>query len=174
VYNYIAYDYAERAKRLGLATALADIAIKYAESAEDSASHFDTRGWVYFQSRNYEKALADLEQAARLSPGPSEEVLGHLAQAQLKTGRVDEAFDTFRTVLVSGEYADARENIDAIMDQKGYTRRQREAFENDLWAERMERAVPVQPFTLTALDGSTFEYKPEASTVSIINFFSPT
>ncbi|MGD9140404.1 MAG: tetratricopeptide repeat protein [bacterium] len=174
VYNYIAYDYAEKAKRLMLAATLADRAVEFAESAEDSSSYLDTRGWVHFMARDYEKALIDLEEAVRITPEPSPEILGHLARAQLKLGRSDEAFDTFRTVLVMGEYSDARENIAAIMDRKGYTGRQREAFESDLWAERMDRAETVDPFTLKTLDGSDFEYRPDASTLSIINFFSPT
>lgn len=174
VYNYVAFDYAEKARRLGLATTLADRAVEFAESAEDSSSHLDTRGWVYYQGRNYEKALANLEEAARIAPEPSDEVLGHLAQAQLKMGKVDEAFDTFRAVLIMGERPEARENIEAIMAQRGYTHTQREAFEDGVWVERFARAEPVESFKLPALDGSEYEYKPEASTVSIINFFSPT
>lgn len=174
VYNYIAFDYAEKARRLGLAMTLADKAVEFAESAEDSASHLDTRGWVYFQGRNYENALRDLEEAARIAPEPSDEVLGHLALAQLKMGKVDQAFDTFRAVLVMGEYAEARENIEALMDQRGYTRRQRDAFENDIWEERFARAERVEPFVLPALDGRDYEYRPEAFPVWIINFFGPT
>jgi len=174
VYNYVAFDYAEKAKRLGLATTLADRAVEFAESAEDSSSHLDTRGWVYYQGRNYEKALADLEKAVRIAPEPSDEVLGHLAQAQLKMGKTDDAFDTFRTVLIMGERPEARENIEAIMDQKGYTSRQRMAFEDGVWEERFARAELVESFKLPALDGTEYEYKPEASTVSVINFFSPT
>lgn len=174
VYNYIAYDYAEMAKRLGLAATLADRAVEFAGSAEDSASHLDTRGWIYFQARDYEKALADLEEAARIAPEPSDEMLGHLAKAQLKMGKVDEAFETFRTVLVMGEYPEARESIEALMNQKGFTRRQREAFENDIWEQRIARAEMVEAFTLPALDGGTYDFAPGASTVSVINFFSPT
>ena len=174
VYNYVAYDYAEKGRRLGLAASLAQKAVEYAESAEDSASHLDTRGWVYFQAREYEKALADLEAAVLIAPEPSDEVLGHLANAQLKTGRVDDAFDTFRKVLVMGEHPDARENIEVLMDQKGYTRAQRSDFEEGVWAERLDRAEAVEPFTLPALDGSEYAYEPSASAVSIINFFSPT
>jgi lipopolysaccharide biosynthesis regulator YciM len=174
IYNYIAYDYAEKAKRLGLATTLADRAVEFAESAQDSASHLDTRGWVYFQGKNYEKALTDLEEAVRIAPEPSDEILGHLAQAQLKTGRVDEAFDTFTKVLVMGEYREARESIAEIMKQKGYNRRQRVAYENKLWEERFARAEQVEPFAMPAMDGSTYEFKPAASTVTVINFFSPT
>lgn len=174
VYNYIAYDYAERDERLGLAATLADRAVDFAGSAEDSSSYLDTRGWVYFKAGDYERALGDLEEAVRVSPEPSAEILGHLAEAQLKMGRNDEAFDTFREVLVMGEYAGARENIAALMDRRGYTRQQRETFEKDLWTERMDRAAIVEPFTLKKLDGADFEYRPEASTLSIINFFSPT
>jgi tetratricopeptide (TPR) repeat protein len=174
VYNYIAYDYAEKAKRLMLAATLADRAVEFAESAEDSASHLDTRGWIYFQGRDYERALTDLEEAARIAPEPSDEVLGHLAQAQLKTGRTDEAFDTFRAVLVMGEYPEARENIEVLMNQRGFTRRQKEAFESDLWEARIARAELIAPFTLPALAGGTYDYEPGASAVSIINFFSPT
>jgi len=174
VYNYIAFDYAEKARRLGLAMTLADRAVEFAESADDSSSNLDTRGWICYQGRNYEKALADLEEAVRMAPEPSDEVLGHLAQAQLKMGRVDDAFDTFRTVLVIGERPEAREGIEAIMDEKGYTSGQRKAFEDEVWEERFARAESVQSFKLPALDGREYEYKPEASTVSIINFFSPT
>ena len=174
VYNYIAFDYAEKGRRLGLAAVLAERAVEFAGSADDSASHLDTRGWVHFQSREYEKALADLEAAVRIAPEPSDEVLGHLAQAQLKTGRTDEAFDTFRTVLVMGEHPDARENIEALMRQKGFTSAQMKDFEEGVWEDRMARAEKVDPFTLEALDGSEYAYEPAASTVSIINFFSPT
>lgn len=174
VYNYVAFDYAEKARRLGLATTLAERAVEFAESADDSSSYLDTRGWVYYQGHNYEKALPDLEEAVRIAPEPSDEVLGHLAQTQIKMGKVDDAFDTFRTVLVMGERPEARENIEAIMEQKGYTRGQMKAFEDGVWEERFARAEPVESFKLPALDGGEYEYKPEASTVSIINFFSPT
>ncbi len=174
VYNYIAFDYAEKAEHLDLATKLADRAVEFAESAGDSSSHLDTRGWVRYQARDYEKALADLEEAAGIAPEPSDEVLAHLAQAQLKMGRVDDAFDTFREVLVMGERPEARENIEALMNQKGYTRAQREAFEDGVWQERLARAEPVEAFALPALDGGEYEYKPGESPVSIINFFSPT
>ncbi len=173
-YNDIAYDYALKGKRLGLAATLADKAVEFAESAGDSSAYLDTRGWVYFQARDYAKALSDLEQAVRLAPEASEEVLGHLARAQLKTGRTDEAFETFRTILVMGEYADARDGIEAIMDEKGYTSDQREDFEIGLWDERVARAVQVEPFALAAIGGGKFEFKPEASPVTVINIFSPT
>jgi tetratricopeptide (TPR) repeat protein len=174
VYNYIAFDFAEKGRRLDAAAKLADRAIELAESAEDSASYLDTRGWVYYQQQDYEKAVGDLEEAVRIAPEPSDEVLGHFAQALLKTGRVDEAFETFRTVLVMGEYGDARENIEALMNQRGYTSRQMKVFESELWNERFARAEPVEPFTLPTLDGSAYEYRPGASDVSVINFFSPT
>jgi hypothetical protein len=157
-----------------VAGSLADKAVEFAKSADDSASHLDTRGWVHYQARAYEKALADLEEAVRIATEPSVEVLGHLAQAQLKTGKVDDAFDTFRAVLVMGELSEARENIEVLMDRKGYTRGQRESFESDLWEERLARAGSVEPFTMMALDGSEYDYRPGESPVSIINFFSPT
>jgi tetratricopeptide (TPR) repeat protein len=174
VYNYIAFDYAEKGKRLDLAMALADRAIEFAESAEDSSSYLDTRGWARYQMRDYEQALKDLEEATRLAPEPSAEILEHLGQAQLKTGRVDEAFQTFREVLVMGEYAEARAQAGDIMNRKGYTLRQRDAFEAALWEERMARAEIIEPFTLPALSGGDYEYIPENSSVSVLNFFSPT
>lgn len=174
VYNYIAFDFAEKGIRLDAAERLADRAVGLAESAEDSASYLDTRGWVHYQQQDYKKAIGDLEEAVRVAPEPSDEVLGHLAQAQLRTGRVDEAFKTFRAVLLMGEYESARENIEVLMDQKGYTSRQKKIFESDLWKERLAQAEPVAAFTLPALDGNAYEYSPGASNVSIINFFSPT
>lgn len=174
VYNYIAFDFAEKGRRLDAAEKLADRAIELAESAEDSASFLDTRGWVYYQQEDYARAIGDLEDAVRIAPEPSDEVLEHLAQVQLKTGMVDEAFETFKAVLVMGEYASARENVEALMDRKGYTSRQKKVFESDLWKERFARARPVESFTLPALDGGAYEYKPGASDVAIINFFSPT
>lgn len=174
VYNYIAYNYAERGKRLGIALKLSEQAILYAESADDSSSYLDTRGWLYYQMKEYAKALADLEKAARMVPEPSDEILGHLGQAQLKSGRPDEAFETFRALLVMGEYPLARENIHALMERKDYTAADRKAFEEGVWAERYTRALTVEPFTLPALHGGDYTYRPEASAVSIINFFGPT
>jgi tetratricopeptide (TPR) repeat protein len=174
VQNYIAFDLAEKGEHLDLSLSLADRALAYAEDAGDSASYLDTRGWAYYRKGDYDRALADLEEAAEISPEPSDEILSHLGDALLKTGRTEEAFETFRSVLLLGEYQEARDRIEFLMDRMNYTDKEREAFESSLWEERLARAPIVEPFTLPALGGGRHEYQPGASAVSVINFFSPT
>jgi tetratricopeptide (TPR) repeat protein len=174
IYNHIGYDLAEKGEELDLALSLCDKGVEFAEGSRDSASHLDSRGWVYYKKGMYPEAIADLEAAVALQKEPDEEVLRHLAYAFLKGGHSDRAFDTFRSMLVMGEYDFARSKLDSMMQVKGYTAEQVEMFESSIWKERMDRAGLAQAFALPTLDGVRYEFAPPGDEITVINFFSPT
>jgi tetratricopeptide (TPR) repeat protein len=174
IYNHIGYDLADQGEELELALSLCSMAVELAESGRDSASHLDSRGWVYYKMGRYPEAIADLEAAVAIQDEPDEEVLKHLAYATLKGGRSDKAFDTFRSILVMGEYDFARSKLDSLMKVKGYTPEQIDAFENSIWQDRIEGAELAQGFRLPAVTGGEYEFTSPGSEITVINFFSPT
>jgi tetratricopeptide (TPR) repeat protein len=173
VYEYLASDITQRELDLDIALALSNGALKYAESADDSASSFDSRGWIYYKQGDYDKAMGDLRRAVELTQDPYEPFLRHLGKAALKAGDGDAAFDTFRSILVLGEYDYAQATLDSLMDSRGYSARQRGEFERGIWDSRLAAAEPAQAFSLPDLADVEYSFDP-AGKVSLINFMSPT
>jgi tetratricopeptide (TPR) repeat protein len=134
----------------------------------------DSRGWVNYKLGEYDRAVADLEVAAGLFDPPYEEVLRHLAQAALKAGRSDKAFETLKTILVMGEYDYVRTALDSLMDARGYSPEDKAGFEESIWETRMAEASDAQAFTLPTLAGESYDFDPKAGRVTVINFMSPT
>jgi len=174
VYSYIGYDLGDRDMDLDLALALCDKALELSKTGEDSAGSFDSRGWIYLKKGAYEKALRDFEMAVALLEEPYEEFLAHLAQAALKAGESDKAFDTFESIVVMGEYDYARTSLDSLMDVRGYSQEQKEEFERSIWESRIADAEPAESFNLPTLAGAFYRYGPTAGRVSLLNFTSPT
>jgi tetratricopeptide (TPR) repeat protein len=174
IYNAIGYGFADRGEKLDLALAMCDKAIELADNRSDSASYIDSRGWVYYKKGMYEEAVTNLETSVALAEEPSEEVLQHLAYASLGAGDDDKAFDTFKRILVMGEYDYARASIDSLMDVRGYSAGEIAAFDRSLWDARLAAAQPAAAFDLPTLDGESYAFDPAGGTVVIINFLSPT
>jgi tetratricopeptide (TPR) repeat protein len=173
IYNYMGYDLAEKGERPELALALCRRAVELAETRQDSASYLDSRGWAYYRSGMYHEAIDDLELALSLYDGPYEEVLKHLGYACLRAEEPDKAFDTFKSILVMGEYDYARHTLDSLMALKGFTPQQLNAFEQSIWNERIEGAKLAEGFTMPTIAGTEHRFDP-GKTVTVINFMSPT
>ena len=174
VYNYIGYDLAERDRDLDLALRLCARALELAETADDSASYLDSRGWVFYRQGEYSRAIADLEMARELYSEPYEEVLKHLAYATLKAGQNEKAFETFKAILVMGEYDYARDVLDSLMTVQGWQAADMAALEETIWDARLAAAQPAEGFEMPSLSGEVYAYDPSQGGISIINFMSPT
>jgi len=174
VYNYIGYDLAGRGRDLELALALCGKAVELAKDASDSSAALDSRGFTYYRKGMYGESVADLERAVALSPEPDVEIVNHLADAYLANGETQKGFDSFRQVLVTGEYEHAREAIDSLMTAERYSPVKRSRFEESLWQDRIDRSKPATAFTLPTLEGATFEFQPGSGDIFVLNFMSPT
>ena len=80
--NNYAFNLAERESRLSYADSLIDIALKM-----DSANPFfmDTKGWILFKQKNYEKAINWIKNAIEVDPN-NVEYYEHLKEVYLATG----------------------------------------------------------------------------------------
>lgn len=174
IYNYIGYDLAERNRDLELALSLCTKAVELSRTGRDSASCLDSRGFVQYQRGAYLEAITDLEAAARLYEEPSEEVLGHLANAYLKAGDSDKAFAAFKSILLLGEYEGARAAVDSALAARGYSAKRKQQFEEALWQERLSAAEPAIAFAMPTLQGDTYNFMPTKGGIVVLNFMSPT
>jgi hypothetical protein len=174
IYNYIGYDLAERGLELDLALPLTGIALDLAENRDDSAGYIDSRGWIYYKKGMYEEASRDLEKAVDIIEEPDEEILMHLAYTYLRGGNSSRAFEAFKSILVKGEYDYARTILDSLMIDLGYSAREKRAFEESIWGERIAAATPAQGFRLPTLTGDSHEFDPLKTGIKVINFMTPT
>lgn len=174
VYNSIGYDLAERKRDLDLAFSLCTKAIQLAKTGRDSAMCLDSRGFVQYQRGMYREAITDLEAAAALYEEPDEEVLGHLANAYLKAGEDEKAFSALRSIMLLGEYDQARTSVDSMLAARGYSAKKKQQFEQGLWEERLAAAKPAIAFAMPTLQGETYNYMPTEGEIVVLNFMSPT
>jgi tetratricopeptide (TPR) repeat protein len=174
IYNFIGYDLAERGRDLELAVDLCNQAIRLSKDRRDSAMCLDSRGFAYYLRGMYPEALADLEAAAALYDEPDTEVLTHLANAYLRSGAAGKAFDTFRRILLFGEYDQARAAIDSMMTAQHYSQKKRDLFEEALWQDRLAGARLATAFSMPTLKSESYAYEPAAGNIVVLNFMSPT
>ncbi len=85
--NNLAYLYAVQGKHLDEALSLVNNALK---KAPENSSYLDTKGWVYYQLGEYDKARRFLERALEAS-GENAEVLEHLGDVYTRLGQPDKA-----------------------------------------------------------------------------------
>jgi tetratricopeptide (TPR) repeat protein len=79
-YNGFAYDlHAELGLNVKDGLRLVNKALKHTSDKESKGAYLDTRGWLFYQAGEYEKARSDLEMALSLTMGTLYEHL-HLAQ----------------------------------------------------------------------------------------------
>jgi tetratricopeptide (TPR) repeat protein len=174
LYNYIGYDMAERGRDLDLALALCRKSVELAKTAQDSAMCLDSEGFAYYQKSMYREAVAAMEKSVALYGEPFEEGLQHLAMAYLKAGENTKAFDTYRKILVIGEYDYARAFVDSVMTADRYSPGQRQQFDQALWQARAAAGVAAPAFSMPALTGETVSFEPAAGKIVVLNFMSPT
>ena len=85
--NYLGYTYADLGVKLDQAL---DLITRALEAKPDDGFITDSLGWVYYQMKDYEKAIPILEKAARLSD--HETIISeHLGDAYAKVGRIEDA-----------------------------------------------------------------------------------
>ncbi|MBU3954334.1 MAG: tetratricopeptide repeat protein [Proteobacteria bacterium] len=100
--NYLGYTYADMGIHLEEALALISRALE--QKPEDSYIT-DSMGWVYYQMKDYEKAIHYLEKAARLSNFETI-IAGHLADAYVKAGQMDTALAMYKKALTNAKKED--------------------------------------------------------------------
>jgi tetratricopeptide (TPR) repeat protein len=174
VYNYVGYDLAERGLDLDLAMSLCQKSVELSKTREDSAMCFDSRGFVYYKKGMYKEAITDFEKSVELYGEPFEDGLKHLADAYLKAGENEKAFQTSRRILLMGEYESARAMIDSMATAGKYSARKRQQFEDGLWQERLAGAKPAVAFAMTTLGGDQVSFEPAKGGIVLLNFSSPT
>ncbi|MBI3892097.1 MAG: tetratricopeptide repeat protein, partial [Candidatus Wallbacteria bacterium] len=93
--NNLAYLFSEKDVRLEEALQLVEEAL---ERQPDNAAFLDTKGWVFFKMKKYDKAVEFLQKAVELSPETSELHL-HLGKVYLATRDFDRAVKSFESAL---------------------------------------------------------------------------
>ena len=93
--NYLGYTYADMGNNLEQALDLVSRAMKL---KPENGYITDSMGWVYYQKKDYEKAVHFLEKAARLSDFESI-IASHLADAYVKAGQLEKALATYQKAL---------------------------------------------------------------------------
>lgn len=173
IYNYIGFDLAERGEKPELALALCKKAVELAADSGDSASYLDSRGWAYYRNGMYQEAIDDLDLALGLYDEPYEEVLKHLGYACLAANQSAKAFETFRSILVMGEYDYARSTLDSLMAVSGTTPDEMHAFDESIWDDRIERSEMADAFSMPTIAGGDHRFDP-GNMIAVLNFMSPT
>jgi len=93
--NFLGYSYAEAGIHLDEAESL----IRAALRAKPESGHIvDSLGWVFYKKGQFERAVEELERAAKLMPQDGI-VAEHLGDAYLKSKRPGEALRTYRRAL---------------------------------------------------------------------------
>ena len=93
--NYLSYSMAIRNEDLEKANLLIDRALKI---DPNNGFFLDTLGWIQFKKKKYNLAIYNLQRAIVLQPNSSE-IMDHLADCYLKTGRLKEArFEWYRAL----------------------------------------------------------------------------
>lgn len=93
--NYLGYMWAERGMKLDIAEKL----IRRALSLKpEDGFYLDSLGWVFYQRKEYEKALEFLIKAANIEPDEGV-IIEHVGDAHLKLHRVDDARKSFEEAL---------------------------------------------------------------------------
>jgi len=92
--NYVGYTFAERNDSLEYALELINRALTL---EEDNGYYIDSRGWVFYQMKQYEKALEDLKRAATIIEDAV--ILEHLGDVYMKLDDVKRAKDAYIKAL---------------------------------------------------------------------------
>lgn len=94
-YNYLGYLFAERGEKLDEAEKLI---LKALELKPSDGFYLDSLGWVFYQRKDYSKALQHLEKALEIVPKEGV-ILEHLAEVYAAMGKVTEAERAFDSAL---------------------------------------------------------------------------
>ena len=112
-FNYLGYLFAERGEHLDEAEKL----ILHALGLRPNDGYYlDSLAWVYYQKRDYQKALQTIEKALAASPGEGV-ILEHLAEIMVALDKFDEAERAFEESLKSKLDDRDRDRIKKKADQ---------------------------------------------------------
>ncbi|OPX18251.1 hypothetical protein BXT86_02015 [candidate division WOR-3 bacterium 4484_100] len=92
--NYVGYTFAEKNDSLEYALELINRALSI---DPNNGYYIDSRGWVYYQMGEFDKALTELERAAELAPDPV--ILEHLGDVYVKLNKLDDARQAYIQAL---------------------------------------------------------------------------
>lgn len=95
--NYLGYLFAEANENLDEAESLIKRAL---ELKPDDGFYKDSLAWVYYQKRDYKKALSLLEEAIKIVPDEGV-ILEHLADVHLASGNKEKALDYYAKALAA-------------------------------------------------------------------------
>lgn len=95
--NNYAYYLAERKAKLPRAKELAE---KLLAAQPEEASYIDTYGWILYAAKEYDKALEQLEKAAKLSQDGT--ILEHYGDALYKNGKKQQALEQWKKAKKAG------------------------------------------------------------------------
>jgi tetratricopeptide (TPR) repeat protein len=96
VNNNYAYALSERGIQLNRAMKMVDIALR---ADSNNSSYLDTKGWIYFKLKQYDKAL-DYIQKSISAGGESATTLEHLGDAKFMTGEKRAALELWQKALI--------------------------------------------------------------------------
>ncbi len=112
--NDLGYLWADAGKHLQRALEMIQVAV--AEDPKNMA-YRDSLGWVLYRLGRYPEAVAELKVAAAV-PEPDGVILDHLAEAQLLSGEIADAIETWRRAVTvyeqDGEPEEARQVSEKI------------------------------------------------------------
>lgn len=92
--NYVGYTFAQKNERLEYALELIDRALLL---DPNNGYFLDSRGWVFYQMGEYEKALEDLERATDIVEDAV--ILEHLGDVYMKLGEQEKAREAYEKAL---------------------------------------------------------------------------
>ena len=92
--NYVGYTYAEKNERLDYAL---DLINKALILDPGNGYYIDSRGWVYYQMGEYERAREDLERAASIAEDAV--ILEHLGDVYMKLNEPEKARQVYEKAL---------------------------------------------------------------------------
>ena len=172
IYNEMGYQLADAGKHLDLAIRLCQKSVDLAKEDMDKSYAYDSLGWAYLKAGDAAKAVDALTQAKNLAgEGVDETVLGHLAMAQVKAKNAEGAIKTYLEMMSSGEFAEARTELDSLY---AVTKRAPESLEADIKALRAKKMTAATDFALTGADGKQVSLAGLKGKVVVLNFMSPT
>jgi tetratricopeptide (TPR) repeat protein len=92
--NYVGYTFAQKNERLEYALELIDRALLL---DPNNGYFLDSRGWVFYQMGEYEKALEDLKRATDIVEDAV--ILEHLGDVFMKLGEPGKAREVYKKAL---------------------------------------------------------------------------